>query len=439
MRGTAHLVSRHRSLLAILAVALAARLVVLVGYLGTHQWKPEVWEYEQVAQNLLAGRGYMFVEAGLERRTFGWPVLPLVSYLLHLIGGKDNFVPYLVFQLAASVGIVGLTYWLASRWLNPATGLVAALLVALEPGLIVYGSYKVHETTLATFLLLVWQGLFVRVRDENRLRWAAVMGLVTGLGILTRGTFVAVFAPLGAWMLARARVERQTVISGLAVIVLALLTIAPWTVRNYLVLGRFVLVSSGWSNAFWRGNNPYSSGANLTVEGKTYFELASPEFRQRVFASREMERYDLYRESALRYIHERPVAFAGRSLKKLRDFFWFPPTYGFMYGVSPGLLVGYQVGYAVMLVFALLGTVVALSRGGTTRSTGAYLVILVFALAGLHAVVYVEGRHKLMVMPILLMFSAYGIRHTGVLRSRLERGRSKPRTSSDALPTVDGG
>ena len=41
------------------------------------------------------------------------------------------------------------------------------------------------------------------------------------------------------------------------------LIIAPWTIRNYAVLGGFVPVKSQFGFTLWVGNNPYATGTTF--------------------------------------------------------------------------------------------------------------------------------------------------------------------------------
>src|SRR5204862_5053760 len=86
-------------------------------------------------------------------------------------------------------------------------------------------------------------------------------GVVAGLAALTRGTVL--FLPL----LLAVHVVLRTVGSvrerarlALAPVLGALLVVAPWALRNRLVLGETVVVSSNGGISFWASYNPASRG-----------------------------------------------------------------------------------------------------------------------------------------------------------------------------------
>jgi uncharacterized protein (TIGR03663 family) len=87
-----------------------------------------------------------------------------------------------------SVACVGLMLAFR-RYLDERACLIAALAMALSPGMIFYGRYAIHETELVFFLLLTAWGLAGLWRwGERRDLWATSLG-ITGL-ILTKETYI---------------------------------------------------------------------------------------------------------------------------------------------------------------------------------------------------------------------------------------------------------
>jgi hypothetical protein len=82
--------------------------------------------------------------------------------------------------------------------------------------------------------------------------WAAASGLLLGLCVLTRSTALA-FLPLAAvWLyVALRRNGRIAFAAPLVVVTVAVLTLVPWTVRNYAAYGHFVLVDTTGGYNLW--------------------------------------------------------------------------------------------------------------------------------------------------------------------------------------------
>ena len=120
------------------------------------------------------------------------------------------------------------------------------------------------------------------------------------------------FLPLAlVWMARRRRYALAVIL-----VVTALSVVAPWTVRNYRVLHRFVLVASEGGVTFWTGNHPLARG-----EGDL---AANPDIKRAEIAFREArpgltaeQLEPLYYRDALHYIVRHPFWWAGLLVRKV--------------------------------------------------------------------------------------------------------------------------
>jgi 4-amino-4-deoxy-L-arabinose transferase-like glycosyltransferase len=152
------------------------------------------------------------------------------------------------FTGTAAVGLLAAVGWLL--W-GPLVGLVAGGLAAVYPPL-VYVSESMYAETLFLPLALgaVVAALMFR-RSPRRLRWAVATGALCGLGVLVRPNAALLALPLalllwGAW---RPGVSLRRRLAAPALgLVCAVLVVAPWTVRNALVLHHFVPVTTELGN-----------------------------------------------------------------------------------------------------------------------------------------------------------------------------------------------
>jgi len=401
---------RHRALLVVLGLGLAARLVLLFVYLATHNWQAETWEYEIIARNLLAGRGFTIERNNALYSSFVVPVFPLVCALLHLIGGS-GFGWYYVFHLLTSAGIMVLTYAIAHRWYGVHTAGLAALLVALEPGLIVYHAYKVDVIALSTFLLLLGVYLFAVMMDRWSRSLAVLVGIVAGLGVLTRPDLVGFLVVPAVWITAERKRFREACWIAALILLGTVVVMTPWFARNYRLHGKFVLTTMA-GETLWAGNNPNATGTLVTLDNKSQLDAAPEEFRNKVFSLQEVEQDMFFKEQAFNYIAADPVGFLSRALKKIYYFWWFSPTFALRhYDWVPSLLVViYRTLYGLLLGFGVYGVWISMRRSGNAmRRVTLYLLALPMAIAIIHSINYVEGRHRVLVMPVILLFAACGM------------------------------
>jgi 4-amino-4-deoxy-L-arabinose transferase-like glycosyltransferase len=179
---------------------------------------------------------------------------PLTSIVLAPLSWMGDPLPWqrlgTVLLGVAAVALVGV---LGRRVGGPAVGLVAAAMAAVYPNLWMNDGLVMSES-LATVLVVVALIVLLEIRDRldagdrdvlrDVRRPALVLGVVVGLAALTRSE-LALFVPLAWVVLWRSRVELRTVaISGLAIAVAAVVTVAPWTLFNLVRFERPVLLTT---------------------------------------------------------------------------------------------------------------------------------------------------------------------------------------------------
>ena len=126
----------------------------------------------------------------------------------------------------------------------------------------------------------------------------------------------------------------------------------------------------------------------------------------------EVDRQDVFLNEALSFIRENPLSAASLFATKMRTFWWRidsdPRDY------SPAAAAAYEVIYRAELVLALFGAF-ALSRSpresppAAHREAAVFSIALMVAISVLQSLFYVQGRHRFMIEPLLLMFTACGI------------------------------
>ena len=151
------------------------------------------------------------------------------------LGGGDSVVwqrfatTLLGIATVAVIGLVG------RRLAGPVVGLVAAGIAAVYPNLWINDSLVMSESLAC---LIVAVALLVALDFDRRpgIGRAAVLGLLVGLGALTRSEialFGIGFAVLAWW---RSAGHRRRALMPVVVVGAALLTLAPWAIYN---VGRF--------------------------------------------------------------------------------------------------------------------------------------------------------------------------------------------------------
>lgn len=394
------------SLKTILTLGLSLRLGLLILFLA-RTGGPEAWEYDELAKSLLSGNGYALLRHGTLYRSFAMPAYPLLSAFFHALAGP-GFIPFYAFNLAAAACSIGLAYLISKRWFGPRVGLTTAFLVAIEPGLIVYQSYKIEVMSLSILLILIFFHGLLRT-DEEKGRFAALLpGLAGALALLTRPDCLPLMAIAAATVFFDR--SKKSLTRAVLILLCAALALSPWIIRNKRIHGRWILFTTTSGEHLWIGNNPLSTGSNTFPRRLSTFSAAAEQWGEKLFTLNEDSQNALFHREAMRFIRSDPAAFLGRCLSKFRLFWWFAPGYSNQYAwLPPGMAQAYKIFYAALLVLIILGaSEAACDPSMQTRRAALYLASFVLMVCLIHSIYFVEGRHRVMVMPILLIFAARG-------------------------------
>lgn len=244
--------SAWRFMMIALAVFVLLRLPALL--LTVTPSSDGAW-YVGRALEILHGHGYS--EGGIP--TAYWPV----GYPGFLAGLFALFGPSLLAVKIANLLLGAASLVLIERlgrivFGGPA-GRLAVLLYAVYPNQIAYTALPLTEV-LFTFLLLL--GIFLFVRRPGPAS-AFACGLVLGAGTLVKAqtaVFPALLIAVYGWEMRRKIPWPQLLASFIAVYAAAVLVVAPWTVRNYVVFHHFIPVSTNGGTTLYMGNNPNATG-----------------------------------------------------------------------------------------------------------------------------------------------------------------------------------
>jgi 4-amino-4-deoxy-L-arabinose transferase-like glycosyltransferase len=210
-------------------------------------WPPTFFNDEAYYRTLAAliARGVGFVRPGefygqglavptAERP----PLYPLLLAGMWKLGANGPDAQRLLgaFAGAGTIAALGL---LGRRLAGPRVGLLAAALAAIYPTLIAADGALMTESL---FGLLAAVGLLAayRLLDAPAAGRAVVLGVVLGLAALTRGEGLLLFPLVLVPVLRRPGGLRAT---GVAFLTFAVV-LAPWTIRNWSVFDRPVLVAT---------------------------------------------------------------------------------------------------------------------------------------------------------------------------------------------------
>ena len=240
-----------------LALAFALHLGWML-YSDVAQKSDAIW-YLARAHALANGEGYV-KEGGVP--TAYWPPgFPAFLALVSFIDSSEMTAK--LANLALYLGLMVFAYLLAvEAFKSRAAAGAVALILAVYPTNTIFASIILSET-LYTFLTLV--SLWLLLKTRTKWWYGIIAGVIFGLATLTRevGWLVPMAAILGWWWHDRLTGRLRSFAGlGLIVNVAMLLTIAPWTIRNYVVFGQVVPISTNKGVNLYLGSNPDANGGN---------------------------------------------------------------------------------------------------------------------------------------------------------------------------------
>lgn len=222
----------------------------------------------------------------------GYPLF-LAPWLFLLPAPLAIPLSQIVLFVVGALGIHRLTKLIASQ----AAASVAVVLFAAWPSLIAMTSTP--EKEILILALLPW-GMYWALHAS--LKTALLSGISLGVAVLVQPSLQLLIPVLGLFLVVRNGLKYLP--GALIFITAALLTIAPWSLRNFQVLGAFKLVSTNGGDVLYRANNPLATGG--------YTERGAIDLSQ----LSELERDRQSRELALRWIRENPWSFARLAVEK---------------------------------------------------------------------------------------------------------------------------
>jgi 4-amino-4-deoxy-L-arabinose transferase-like glycosyltransferase len=234
-----------RTVWALVALALVLRLGVIAATAYTPTTLDPA-DFSRTALSIAQGHFPLTNRApGGGPSAFRPPAYPTLLAGVYALAGEE--VPPAGRVLSALLGTIaaGLTGLIAARFWGRRVGVIALALAAVAPPMVVMSTALISEALFVPIALAAILTALEARRSAHPLRWAAITGLLIGIAELTRTNAAVLLLPLGLAVWTRRPRWRPRALAAPAVVVLAAVaTVAPWTVRNALVLHAFVPVST---------------------------------------------------------------------------------------------------------------------------------------------------------------------------------------------------
>jgi hypothetical protein len=258
--------------------------------------------------------------------------------------------------------------------------------------------------------------------------WAGY-GALWALGVLINPSILSVFPFLAAWAIWRARRGRLSWIRivGVTGLVFAA-AMVPWTIRNYRVFGKFIVLRSNFGLELWLGNNPgvpdtwspWLHPNDSLEEAEKYKRMGEIAF----MAEKQREAIEFMRThpaETLRLMYRRFInTWVGISDSPADE-----------WAASPWYLRGFIVLNVAFPLLALLGFLFA-RRSRSEEALPYFIMLMVFPLV--FYLTHSSLRYRFPMDPIMMVLAAYGVAYPISLWN--ERAATRPRAVAAAPPAL---
>ena len=420
-------------LISFFALSLCIRLA-LVYALGATNFAQQSahHEHESIAKNLALGNGFRFNFFGpdIERPNLTSQQAPLVPGVLAAcywsfgIETKSALMAMLLIQILISSATVVLLSLFAERTIH--CGKIAGFLASFYPSLAISGLH-VQALVWNLFWLSALLCAYSFLREDDRFRNIAFFCCASAGALHTDPILGAVIAGLLALLCFDKGISGQTIRTVFLTALLIAVSIAPWTYRNYVVHGRWMLIKNSFWYVLWQGNNAISQGTDklLVPEAQTKSleslwnpraaqisasdvrksslsvneALTSQEIHAMFSLDTECERMDWFRAKLLTELSAKPTHYLRMCILRLSYWFWFDAT-------NPrSFLPSYRASYLALACMALIGFALLRKRLGDLSPA----ILAGIVLCMVHTLIITSARFRIPFELLLMLPASYAI------------------------------
>lgn len=260
----------------------------------------------------------------------------------------------------------------------------------------IYSIGQISSIILQIFLLILFIYNFVKFYKYNRLSNLIVFSIVSGLLILLRGEFFVFFFFTLLFLIIK---KKKFIL--IFSLVISLIVISPYLIRNYLIFDTFVLTKSTGFNLL-KGNNPKSRVEGIVM---WYGYDVVPDLEEDLKSVKPIYKYDLisdkiFLNKAISYLKQDPLHYIILYFKKFFSFLFidfestYPNYYSFL-NILPKILISMTTLVSIYIFFSL------------KINLFNYFSLIYFFHAFIFSFFFILPRYNLIVLPFQIILSLF--------------------------------
>ena len=359
--------------------------------------------------------GHDLLNGSLQNSPATGPIYLMFSGVVQLFFSNDSAITIIrLLNCLMGTALCFFVYILGNRYFSRRVGLIATLLVAINPIFIIEASNVLTESVFL-FFLFAGLAMYAARQDSNRTGVFVAMGVLLGLTTLTRA--VALLLPVVV-VIHMAYSHRTTALRLIGALLLSyVLVVATWSIYSTLRWGQFVIGAQGLAaNVYlgttsWCGPECVDQQAGITTDSTN---------NQNKFVQ---SAFDTIRADPVGYIRHRlsnvvdselqpynTTFFPGESIKTITSNWWarghaFGELSQFFQSDNFWPKLALYIFHYMALLAGALGLIISVRQLGTRLvlygMLGYFLVV--------HMVLTAIPRYLFPIEPLWILFAAFSL------------------------------
>ncbi len=330
------------------------------------------------------------------------PLYPIFLYVVkYFFSDPDIFLLIIkTLQIIFSLISIYLFYKILLEFYSQNISYIGTVIFSFFP-LNIYSVSQISSISIQILLLNLFLLSFIKIFKGKSLINLIIFSISSGLLILLRGEFF-VFVIFSLIYLFLSQKDLKKI---LLVLILTILVVSPYLVRNYQTFGVITVTKSAGYNLL-KGNNPLSKVEGVGMFGAV--EKVVPSLKSKLDelnALGPIDEHDLIKdkillEQAVVYIKEDPLRYINLYFKKALSFIFIDidstyPNYYSIFNIIPKILISVTT---VVAIFVLFKFQINLYN---------YFILYYLANIGLFSFFFILPRYNLSLLSIQILLSLY--------------------------------
>ena len=337
---------------------------------------------------------------------------PLYAFYLYFFKifhfNNEIYIQVVLFsQIILSSFSVVIFYNINKLFFSNKICILGTLIFSLFP-LHIYACAQISSIILQSFLMITFFYFFLKTMKKNNFYNICFLSLASGLLILLRGEFIALFLLSILYLALFIKINLKSI---LIIILLTFVVISPYLMRNIIVLDTITITKSIGFN-LWKGNNQQTD-----VEGKNYiygsiFDQEDLDLREQINKVPEDKYYEInldkvFLSEGIKNINNDPIKYFGLYLKKILSFLFIDLNSSYSYYYQP-------LHYLPVLFISITSIIgIILSKKNSYQIN--FLILFFIVNIAIVSVFFISPRYKLAIISLQIIFSQ--IRKSGYVET----------------------